>query len=63
MIMLVRKYDFPTSACGVGRSGLARQVDVRLWETQGEHMLPLLKDPGFFLEERTLGWLVPGLQG
>lgn len=61
--MLVRKYDFPTSACGVGRSGLARQVDVRLWETQGGHMLPLLKDPGFFLEERTLGWMVPGLQG
>lgn len=25
--MLVRKYDFPASACGVGRSGLARQVD------------------------------------
>lgn len=35
--------------------GVARQVDVRLWETQGGHMLPLLKDPGVFLEERTLG--------
>lgn len=40
-----------------------RLMDVRLWETQGGHMLPLLKDPGFFLEERTLGWMVPGLQG
>lgn len=35
----------------------ARQADVRLWETQGGHMVPLLKDPGVFLGEKTVGWM------
>lgn len=44
------------STCDVGPSGPG-QADVRLWETQGGHMVPLLKDPGVFLEEKTVGWM------
>lgn len=52
--MLVRKYYFPTSTCDVGRVAWSREVDAVLWDTQGGHTLPLLKDPGVFLDERTI---------
>lgn len=41
----------------------ARQADVRLLETQGGHMVPLLKGPWGFLGRKDCRMDVSGLQG